>query len=260
MTGQWKTFSWGIPFLDQEVELRAGTFYVIVGDSSHLKSTLAIHVVASVLATRTCLVLPFEEGCDNWLLRLISRATGVPTDQVIHAERLKGQQDRLDKITAYEQELQEHGRLILPNLANIQTVAQLETAIDTYHPDLVLIDYLQLFPGESASEETKLTQLAQDLQRLSSLHDICMLTISSINRQALDKKHRPTLYSMRGSHGIVHSAYAVVGVFYPYAVNADEHSPSEAEIAVLKNKAGPVLDWVDLNVNPETGLFTAVNV
>ena len=251
--GEAKTFTWGLDRLDKFAELRSGNLYLIVGDANHLKSSLVIHALASMLANRKCLVLPFEEGTDGWYEKLLARVSAISIEKVSRAEDLTD--DELERVELADKAILECGNLILPDLRAIRNTTDLQRFIDLYRPDVVVVDYLQIFPDDRGMRSVeRLDTISGELQRIAAVEDVCLLVNSSVNREYLDSKGRPTMNSPRGSHATVHANHAMIGTCYPHKHNPDEQ-PWFADFAVLKHKTSGSIGWSRFGVDPATFWF-----
>lgn len=252
--GESLTFSWGLDRLDKAAELRSGNLYLIVGDANHLKSSLVIHALASMMGDRKCLVLPFEEGTEGWYEKLLARVAAVSIEKVSRGEELTDQE--LERVELADKAIVESGNLILPDLRAIKSTASIQRFIDLYQPDLIVVDYLQIFPDDRGIKRAteRLDTISEELQRMAAIENVCIIVISSINREYTDGMGRPTMNSVRNSHAAVHANHAMIGTFYPHKCKQDE-PPWFVELSVLKHKTSGSTRWKAVGVDPATFWF-----
>lgn len=250
ISGETAGLTWGLNRLDTIADLHAGALYLIVGDSSHLKSALVIHAAAAMLSRQhRLLVLPLEEGPDNWLVKLACRLSGVPMNRAFRPEHADAETLRV--LESAEDDLRDCKDLILADLNRVKGVGDLAAHVEQYRPAVVLVDYLQQFPRTNPreNEESHLSRLGQELQRLAATSGTCIVAVSSINRSGAAADGKPTCHSIRGSHGLVHSPHAILGLHFPHRLDGTQ--PKDAvEIGILKNKTGEVAAYSSFPVEP----------
>lgn len=254
-SGDWRPLTWGLHTLDRWMELRPGALYMIVGDSSHLKSSLLVHTVASLAVDRKCMVMPFEEGQDDWTLKLLSRMANVPIDLAIRAEEMTAADE--NRLKDAEHALKTYDTLIAPDLRTIRSTRDLHQQIQQHRPEVVVIDYLQIFPDDRnlGGPVQRVDTVAEELQRLAATERITILMASSINRHAKDAQDRPTKTSIRNSHAAVHANHGILGVFYSCKVDATQRA-DRVHLSVLKHKTTGTTPWTEFHVEPSTSFFT----
>jgi replicative DNA helicase len=255
LAGETSPLTWGLYRLDKAVELRRGALFLVVGDSSHLKSSLLLHATGAMLhREHRVLVLALEEGPDNWLVKLGCRISGVPMGAAFAPEYANPETLRV--LEDAEDELRACRNLVLADLNRIKSVGDLASHVEQYRPEVVLVDYLQLFPrlNPRENEEQHLSRLGQELQRLAATSGVAIVAVSSINRAGETRDGKPSTFSIRGSHGLVHSPHAILGIYYPRRADGTKRA-DRVEIAVLKNKTGPTIAYSEFFVEAATCRF-----
>ncbi len=109
----------------------------------------------------------------------------------------------------------------------------------------VIIDYLQLIPGEShrgaanANENERLSEITRALKLLAMRVSAPVVLLSQLNRsvESRDNK-RPRMSDLRGSGGIEQDADAIMLLYRDDYYNPDSPHRGEVEIAVAKQRGG----------------------
>ena len=254
--GESAPLTWGLCRLDRRIELRRGGLYVVVGDTSHLKSALLLHAAAAMMRDHRLLVVPLEEHPENWLVKLACRVSGVPMSKAFRPETMTKQEIQL--LEEAEDAIQASRNVVLPDLAGVRSVDDLAAPVDAYEPAVLMLDYLQLFPSRPrarTSTEEELSWLGKELQRLATTSGVCIVAVSSVNRAGASLEGRPSLQSIRGSHGLAHSPHGILGTFYPHKADPAKHRSDVVQLAILKEKTGTTGPYSDFFVDPATCRF-----
>lgn len=128
-------------------------------------------------------------------------------------------------------------------LDSIGTVSEIENAVksmveENQAPDLVIVDYLQQYqigsPDIDKQEYTRVSEVANRLQRLSLWSGIPLLALSSLRKQG-KKDDIPSLDWYRGSAQIGYAAWA--GVILTRGEDTDDGT-RVVSMHVVKNKNG----------------------
>jgi replicative DNA helicase len=128
-----------------------------------------------------------------------------------------------------------------------------KTAVREKGVDLIVVDYLQLLTsgaegrrrGESRAEEVG--GFADGLKNLARELECTVIALSQLNRQLEQRADkRPQLADLRESGGIESAADLVASLYHDYYYRPDQAKQGEHELALLKNRQGPLGDPVAL--------------
>ncbi len=127
-------------------------------------------------------------------------------------------------------------------------------------PSLVIVDYIGLLTTPGITNEVQgIGHITQGLKAIAREHDIPVLALAQINREAAGREgrngHRPRLSDLRSSGSIENDSNVVIFVYRESYYIADpeerrriEAHPVPVEITVAKNRSGRtgtiVMTWV----------------
>ena len=110
--------------------------------------------------------------------------------------------------------------------------------------DLVIIDYLQLMSGQSASITAcrRISEITRNLKIMAKEINVPVITLSQLSRASEQRtEHRPVLSDLRDSGSIEQDADIVLFLYRPDYYNTDD-APSDdknsGECIVAKNRHG----------------------
>jgi replicative DNA helicase len=245
------------------------TFTVIAGAPTIGKTTLVLNMVNHVCKKlkKKVLFVSLEMSYIQLQAKLISSLTAVNSRKLINP-RMRLSQDDLNKVN--------NGRKIIEEY-NLYRMGDKETTTGTIEDeirtigdiDIVFIDYLQLLKPKYYinSRYDRITQVSNELKRLSRRYNIPIVCIASINRAASTRNtKRPQLSDLRDSGNIEYDVDTALLLHRESEVR--EHNPNkdkemdaflhEAEIHVAKNRFGESDMLIKLWWEPEYSRFRNV--
>lgn len=183
----------GYPNLDRELAgLQRGDLIIVAGRPSMGKTSLAINIAENVGVVQGLPVAVFslEMGADQLAQRLISSVGN------LDAQRLRKAQltdEEWGKFTAAVQKLEEKPIYIddtpSPMISELASRAR-RLMSQTGPLGLIVVDYIQLIPGRSGSDNrsTELSEISRGLKSLAKELHCPVVALSQLNRSLEDRK------------------------------------------------------------------------
>lgn len=247
--------STGLPDLDRStLGLNSSELVLIAARPGMGKTSLALNIAlyAGMTLKKTVAVFSLEMSREQLVTRLLSRASMVPTQNLLTGQLTENQWKEIaeaaQQISAADIRIDDNPMLSVSDMnAACRRIENL---------GLVIIDYLQLMQsagsGHTWSNESR-TQAVSDISRMLKIMakelNIPVVCLSQLNRAAEGRADkRPMLADLRESGAIEQDADVVIGLYRDGYYNKECENPNLAEAIILKNRKGSTgtvnLTWI----------------
>ncbi len=167
---------------------------------------------------------------------------------------LKGELSKEDE-SAYKEYLKKHkdpengwGDFVLLGQRDVSSVLDLEIAIDTYEPDMVIWDSFYLVADKKWDEQAR---LVSGIKRLAETKMIPIIGTGQFNRLVAGDDIKADQNAAAGTQAVIQDADAVIGLF-----QTDEmKGANEMLMASLKVRSGIALEAMTINWDLNTMEF-----
>lgn len=191
--------------------LRPGELVIVAGRPSMGKSAMAFQVAENAGRRGiTALVLSMEMSRQDVLDRVVSGETRIPLEAIRNGERAAD-----PSVEAALRTVQNWPLLIddSPGLSVREIRAKARGAKRRYGLGLVVVDYLQLMPGEGENRNAELAGISRGLKALAKELEVPVIALSQLNRASENRAdRRPVLSDLRDSGAIEQDADVVMFV------------------------------------------------
>lgn len=228
----------GIPIIDDAIRSAApGDLFVIAGRTSVGKTALAIQAsVHSALNGRKVLYVTLEMRRSEILVRFYSHIGFVKMDWIFNPKAKSSQVRQLALAMSIFKQLPI--KIVDPSAySEAFDTPQLAIAMQSYSPDIVVVDYLHLMA--SAKDEgmvEALTELSRELKRLALRYNCIIVGISQINRTA--QASEADIEQIYYSSSLAHAASQIL-MIRPKKDPSPIPDVRDVELALVKNRNGP---------------------
>lgn len=198
----------GFPTLDRAFGrgLVASTSTVIAGIESSGKSALALEIaLAAMHRGDRAAVLNLDMEGKQWLLRLLSRISGISTAEILEQDQLdylwlERLRDSMDKIAGFEGALLVT-RELEPSLPEV--LAAFDDAA-VLGARIVVVDFVQVVRAQTRENRvTELEDVVRALVGAARHHGVVEILLSQLNRKAREAE-RPRLFHALGGSALEH--------------------------------------------------------
>lgn len=268
----------GFPSIDEAIGgLQIGHMSVMAGMTSGYKTAALVELMKRVAnrfkgaeRLQNIVVFSAEMSHERLVHRLASNVSGIP--QVNVRPIKNGFYPRENDLNRYREALRRVGEMPImvneqPDPTYEQMYAQCMQAQAVAPISFVAFDYLEKMGGVSeASEELRVSRIAQDLSRLAKRLSVPIVTLSQYSRKSPpDGSRTPSNDWLRYSGKIEQEAAAIIHWWYPkYFVDRrqdpgkvamyDPSSPNDMYAFCGKNRDGSIRD-AKLEIVEEVGRF-----
>ena len=227
--------------------LQAGDLVIIAGRPSMGKTTLALNIAenAAIGSKVPTAVFSMEMPSQQLAFRMISSLGRV--DQT-HLRTGNFPDEDWSRINTAVQLMSDAPIYIddTPSLSPTEIRARARRLHREHGLGLVVIDYLQLMQVEGSKENraTEISEISRGLKALAKELEVPVIALSQLNRsveQRTDK--RPVMSDLRESGAIEQDADLIIFIYREEVYNQDTPRKGIADIAIAKQRNGPIGDF-----------------
>ncbi len=227
--------------------LQKGDLVIIAGRPSMGKTTLALNVAenAAIGSRVPTAIFSMEMPSQQLAFRMISSLGRV--DQT-HLRTGNFPDEDWSRINTAVQLMSDAPIFIddTPSLSPTEIRARARRLHREHGLGLIVIDYLQLMQVEGSKENraTEISEISRGLKALAKELEVPVIALSQLNRsveQRTDK--RPVMSDLRESGAIEQDADLIVFIYREEVYNQDTPRKGIADIAIAKQRNGPIGDF-----------------
>ena len=227
--------------------LQAGELIIVAGRPSMGKTTLALNIGenAAIGSKVPTAIFSMEMPSQQLAFRMISSLGRV--DQT-HLRTGNFPDEDWSRINTAVQLMSEAPIFIddTPSMSPIEIRARARRLHREHGLGLIIIDYLQLMQVEGSKENraTEISEISRSLKALAKELEVPVIALSQLNRsveQRTDK--RPVMSDLRESGAIEQDADLIVFIYREEVYNQDTPRKGIADIAIAKQRNGPIGDF-----------------
>ena len=227
--------------------LQAGDLIIIAGRPSMGKTTLALNIAenAAIGSKVPTAIFSMEMPSQQLAFRMISSLGRV--DQT-HLRTGNFPDEDWSRINTAVQLMSDAPIFIddTPSLSPTEIRARARRLHREHGLGLIVIDYLQLMQVEGSKENraTEISEISRGLKALAKELELPVIALSQLNRsveQRTDK--RPVMSDLRESGAIEQDADLIVFIYREEVYNQDTPRKGIADIAIAKQRNGPIGDF-----------------
>lgn len=182
------SFPYGIKQIDQHTGgISAGDLIYIIGRLGTGKTSFALWVVSQWLrAERRVLVVSNENRADDVIAKIDSYIGGFNPLKKRTMEWTDQDRQCLDTVSFIAKNMS--GEVFVPQQP-VRDVKEVQSLVQTYRPDIVLVDGIYLMQGASGdSYWEKITSVSRSLKQLAEGEGLPVMGIHQANRNAIGKR------------------------------------------------------------------------
>ncbi len=227
--------------------LQPGDLVIVAGRPSMGKTTLAVNMAenAAIGSKVPTAIFSMEMPAEQLAFRMISSLGRV--DQT-HLRTGNFPDEDWSRINTAVQLMSEAPVFIddTPSLSPSEIRARARRLQREHGLGLVVVDYLQLMqvPGSNENRATEISEISRGLKALAKEMSCPVIALSQLNRgveQRTDK--RPVMSDLRESGAIEQDADIIVFIYREEVYNQDTPRKGIADIAIAKQRNGPIGDF-----------------
>ena len=227
--------------------LQAGDLVIVAGRPSMGKTTLAVNIAenAAIGAKVPTAIFSMEMPAQQLAFRMISSLGRV--DQT-HLRTGRFPDEDWSRINTAVQLMSDAPLFIddTPGLSPTEIRARARRLQREHGLGLIVVDYLQLMqvPGNKENRATEISEISRSLKGLAKELALPIIALSQLNRsveQRTDK--RPVMSDLRESGAIEQDADMIIFIYREEVYNQDTPRKGIADIAIAKQRNGPIGDF-----------------
>jgi replicative DNA helicase len=216
---------------------------VVGGFPGHGKTSLALWILGQNLALgHRCLFVSYEMREAALIHRLFSQQLGIPSSRLRggNGELSQGEWRQITEFCNTSQELP----LVIADNVSLR-LSGIESLVESYQPQLVFVDYLQLIRGEGKKSQHRY-EVVEDLMHgfaaLAHRTGVAIVLLSQLRKPEGDSEPLPRLHLLKDSSSIEQAAHAVILV----QLTSDASELRQFSLTVVKNRSGRLLFWTPI--------------
>ncbi|TDQ49948.1 replicative DNA helicase [Permianibacter aggregans] len=242
--------STGFDDLDEMTSgMQRGDLIIVAARPSMGKTTFAMNLCehAMMKAEKPVLVFSMEMPAEHLILRSIASLGTIEYQKVRSGQLDSPDWDRVFSVVAM---LKERNNLYIDDTAGLSPLELRARArrVARQHDgvSLVMVDYLQLMRGDSASDNrtAEISEISRALKGLAKELNCPVIALSQLNRaleQRTDK--RPVMADLRESGAIEQDADVILCIYRDEVYHKDKpDNKGMAEVLIRKQRNGPIGD------------------
>ncbi len=227
--------------------LQKGDLIIIAGRPSMGKTTLALNIAenAAIGAKVPTAIFSMEMPAQQLAFRMISSLGRV--DQT-HLRTGTFPDEDWSRINTAVQLMSEAPIFIddAPSLSPTDIRARARRLHREHGLGLIVVDYLQLMQVEGSKENraTELSEISRSLKALAKELELPVIALSQLNRSVEQRNDkRPVMSDLRESGAIEQDADLIIFIYREEVYNQDTPRKGIADIAIAKQRNGPIGDF-----------------
>ncbi len=233
-------------FDDMTSGLQAGDLVIVAGRPSMGKTSFAMNLAehACIKERLPVAVFSMEMPGDSLAMRLMS-SLGRISQQRVRTGQLE--EEDWPRITSAVQILSEAKLFIddTPALTPTEIRARSRRLKREHGLGMIVIDYLQLMQGSSASSgenrATEISEISRSLKALAKELEVPVIALSQLNRSLEQRPNkRPIMSDLRESGAIEQDADLIIFIYRDEVYDEDSADKGIAEIIIGKQRNGPI--------------------
>lgn len=226
--------------------LQAGDLVILAARPSMGKTSLAVNIAERVALDQGLPVVVFsmEMGADQLTVRIVGSLARVDQSRLRSGKLLD---EDWPKVTEAIERMRDMPLYVDETPA--QTVSEVRAtsrrlARVNGRLGLIVVDYLQLMSGSSASDgenrATELGEISRGLKALAKELRCPVIALSQLNRSVETRTDkRPMMSDLRESGALEQDADVILFIYRDDYYNADSKEPGVAEVIIAKHRNGP---------------------
>ncbi len=228
--------------------LQGGELVIVAGRPSMGKTTLAVNIAenAAIGAKVPTAIFSMEMPSQQLAFRMISSLGRV---DMRHLRTGKFPDEDWSRINTAVQ-LMSDAPIFIDDTAALSPTeirARARRLQREHGLGLIVIDYMQLMqvPGSKENRATEISEISRSLKALAKELSLPVVVLSQLNRsveQRTDK--RPVMSDLRESGAIEQDADVIVFIYREEVYNPDTPKKGLADVAIAKQRNGPIGDFL----------------
>ncbi len=251
-----KPFSSGFDCLDNDTMLLKkdeGELIIVCGEASMGKSSLLLKIAFNVSKTRPVHIFSLEDSYESIVRRRLATTIKSTISDIQRGLNKDRVQAGLDELKQYNFFVDDTGGL------NVDEICErAESRHRKHKTELIVVDHLQVVgTNPTHSRALEIGNITYKLKALGKKLRCPVMLASQMNRQNAGRENKkPQLTDLKESSSIEQNADIVLAVWREFRYT--KLRQFEADILVLKNRNGPVSDFV-FGFSPALADFTELD-